>query len=85
MNPRPHRLVPPRPSNFVQRIAAAAMRQSLGASQVLLQPVELGGEIALDVGCGHLDHPIVALFQPAAPCGAIGGDRLDATTAMLDI
>ena len=41
-----------------------------------MQPAEFGREIAFDIGDRHVEHPIIARFQPGAPLGAIPDDRI---------
>ena len=44
--------------------------------QTCFQPRQFGGELPLDIGNPHLDHPVVAGLQPGLPGGAIGDNRL---------
>src|SRR4029453_8339479 len=59
--------------NFIRQVVAAEMLQLLAvAGQALLQPVTLGAEVALDIGCLHADNPVAALLQPGFSRRAVG-------------
>src|SRR5207302_5281056 len=80
LNPRDRTLIPGRRSKFVSAnwlVVAKTCTGLLTAFQNAgLKPIELPGQIALDVGDMHGDDPVATLLQPRLPRGAVVRDDI---------